>query len=211
MSNILRREVPLTIATIIIGLLFLDYYIFIPALRSFTEGLSDWGVLIQATAAGVGVINLMLRTTTNIQRREEYWYFDIWMIIIMIITGVTGLIGTYGTHPTYEWIIEHIYLPIDASIYAMVMFDITSAFYRTFRVRTTDSVLLFIAAFFVILKNTPLIGGLIPQLNTFGQWILDVPVLAPSRAFLFITAIGVIGFAIRAMLWKEKPTMGVTE
>lgn len=211
MSNILRRELPLTLATVIIAVLFLDYYVFLSPLRAFAEGLSDWGVLIQATAAGVGVINILLRTLTNVQKREQYWYFEIWMIVCMAITGITGLIGTYGTHPAYEWILSNVYLPIDATIYSMVMFDITSAFYRTFRIKTTDSVILFISAFFIVLKNTPLTGGLVPQLNSFGQWIMDVPVLAPSRGFLFITAIGVIGFAIRTMLWKEKPTVGVTE
>lgn len=211
MSEILRRELPLVLAAFLIAFLIFDYYIFFEATRSFAQLLTDWAVVVVATGAGIGVVNIMIRTLGHIQKREEYWYLEIWQIVIMIIVALTGLIGVYGTHPTYEWIMKNMYLPIDSSIYAMVMFDITSSFYRTFRVRSRDAAILFVCAVFTMLYNAPITGGIAPALLIPGKWLLDVPIVAASRGFKFVTALGIIGFTIRTMFGHEKPTLGVVE
>ncbi|GAG63962.1 unnamed protein product, partial [marine sediment metagenome] len=104
MSEILKREVPLGLATFIIALLFFDYYIKIEAVRSFALSLTDWAIIIGATGAGVGVINMIMRTLQDVTKKEEYWYLDIYMLVVMVVMTITGLIGTYGTHPVFSWI-----------------------------------------------------------------------------------------------------------
>jgi hypothetical protein len=211
MSEMLRREIPLGLATIIIAILLFDHYVFIEFTRGISAILQDWAVVVVATGAGIGVINIVMRGIGNIQKREAYWYLEIWQIVIMIIVAVTGFIGVYGTHPTYEWIMKNMYLPIDSSIYAMVMFDITSSFYRTFRVRSRDAAVLFVCAIFTMLYNAPITGGIAPTLLIPGKWLLDIPITAAARGFKIVTALGIVGFTIRTMLWHEKPTIGVVE
>ena len=211
MSELLKREVPLGLATVIIALLFFDYYIFFDVTRNLATSLTDWAIIITATAAGVGVLNMIIRTYQNISKRAEYWYLDIYMLVVMVVMAGTGLIGVYGTHPVFEWIMMNAYLPIDASIYAMVFFDIVSSYYRTFRVRSRDSAILFICAFIIMLKNAPLTGGLLPSFIPIGDWMLNIPSTAGSRAFIIVASIGVVAFTIRTMLQTERTTVGVVD
>ncbi len=211
MSELLRREVPLGIATFIIAFLFFDYYVFTEVTRNIASTLTDWAIIITATAAGVGVLNMVMRTVQNISKKVEYWYLDIWMLVMMVFMGGTGLIGLYGTHPAFTWVMMNVYLAIDASIYAMVFFDIVSAFYRTFRIKSKESLLLFVSALIILVKNAPLTGGLFPWLLPIGDWLLKIPSSAGSRAFLIMASIGIIAFTIRTMLQSERATVGVLD
>ena len=107
----------------------------------------------------------------------------------MVIVGITGVIGAYVTHSTYTWILSNIYLPIDATIFSMVCFDIVAAFYRTFRVRNIEATLLTVSAVFLMIRNAP-ISGIMPSTRIIGNWILDVPTLGATRAFVAVIAIG---------------------
>lgn len=211
MSELLRREIPLGLSTFIVAFIFFDYYIFTEVTRSFASIIKDWAIIVTATAAGVGVMNILIRTYHKIVKREQYWLFDIWMVIMTVIVGVTGLIGVYGTNSTYEWIIMNMYLPIDGTIYSMVFFDIISAYYRTFRIRSHDSVILFVCAFLIMLKNAPITGGLIPSYLPIADWVLNVLSTAGARSFTIVASIGIIAFTIRTMLWQERGSIGVTE
>lgn len=211
MSELLRKEIPLGIAAFLIAYLFFDYYVFTEITRNIASIITDWAIIATTTAAGVGILNMVIRTYHRVNKRESYWYFDIWMLLMMVVMGVTGLIGVYGTHPMFTWVMMNVYLPIDASVYAMVMFDIVSAFYRTFRLRSKDAVILFVCAVIIMFKNAPLVGGLFPSFIPIGDWMLEVPSTAGSRAFTIVAAIGVIAFTIRTMLGAERPTLGVVE
>jgi hypothetical protein len=211
MSEALRRDIPLGVTTIVILLLFVDYYLFNPTLRFVAEEVREWALICVALAAGVGIINICLRSARMISRRSSYWYMEIWQFVMFAVTGIAGLIGGYGMSHQFEWIMVNIYQPIDASVYAMVMFDITYAFYRTFRLRTREASLLFIAAFFTMAKNTPLFGAIAPWMHRIGDWFIAVPAGAGSRSFTIITAIGIIYFAIRTMFWYERGTIGVVD
>jgi len=211
MSNLVKNELPIAIAAIIIALLFFDYYIAIDVTRSTATIITDWAVIIASTAAGVGVINMVVRTFDNIKKKTDYWYMEVWLMVMAVIVAIVGVMGVYGTHPAYLWIMKNVYLPIDSSVYAMVCFDIVSAFYRVFRARTNDSIILVICAFLIMIRNTPVVGGIIPWAMIPGDWIFNIPSTAASRAFTFVTAIGLIAFAIRTMLGYEKATVGVID
>jgi len=211
MSSFLRKELPLGIATIIIAFLLFDYYFFTQTTRNMANSLSDWAVVVVAEAALVGVINVVMRALRTVQKREPYWYLDIWMVVMMVLVGVTGLIGTYGTSESYQWLLVNLYLAVDATVYSMVAFDIVSAFFRTFRLKSKESAVLLVACVVMIIYNAPVFGGLWPWTSIAGSWGYNVPVLAASRGFQYVTAIGIVGFTIRAMLWKEKPMVGVVD
>jgi hypothetical protein len=210
MSNLLKREVPLGIGSLIIAILFVDYYTSIDFLHTISLNLADWAVILSALAAGIGIINILKRTAGQIQERATYWYLDIWTLLLMAVVAISGVIGAYGTHPIYTWIMSYIYIPIDAAVFAMVSFDIIAAFYRTFRLRTLESSVLVVVGIFILMMNTPFLGT-IPGATVIGNWVKNVPMLGSARALTTVTAIGYVGIAIRALLWKEKPSMGVTD
>ena len=210
MSNLLKREVPLGIGSLIIAILFVDYYTSIDFLHMISLNLADWAVILSALAAGIGIINILKRTAGQIQERATYWYLDIWTLLLMAVVAISGVIGAYGTHPIYTWIMSYIYIPIDAAVFAMVSFDIIAAFYRTFRLRTLESSVLVVVGIFILMMNTPFLGT-IPGATVIGNWVKNVPMLGSARALTTVTAIGYVGIAIRTLLWKERPSLGVQD
>jgi hypothetical protein len=211
MSQLIKREVPLSVATIIIALTFLDYYVHIEVIRSLVAIFRDWAVIIVVMASGVGVINMLMRTARSIEKRVEYWYLDIWMLVMVLVMTVTGLIGAFGTHPAFDWIIMSAYQPIDAAVKTMVAFDIISVLYRSFRFKSKESMIMLVFILIVMIRNMPLTGGLFPGYMPFGNWMYNFPSSGAARAYKIITAIGVVAFTIRTMLWHEKPAMGVVD
>jgi hypothetical protein len=139
----------------------------------------------------------------------SYWYLDIWTIVVMFLIAIPGLIGVYGTNPAFQWAVTTVYQPLDATVYSMIMFDATLAFYRTFRAKTIDGAILLICAVTTMLRNAPVTGVLLPAWIPIGDWLNNILVVAGSRAFLMVAAIGLVGFAIRTILWQERATVGV--
>jgi hypothetical protein len=211
MSELIKREIPVGLATFIIVFMFFDYYIETEITRNLSTLLQDWAVIIAVTAVGVGIINAIIHVYHRVQTKEQYWYLDIWMLVFMVALAIPGLMGVYGTHPMFEWLMKNVYLPIDASIYAMVLFDIVSAFYRTFRVRNREAFILLLCAVLIMMRNAPITGTVLPQALSLGNWLYSVPASATSRGFLMVAALGIIGFAIRILLGHEKTTIGVVD
>lgn len=199
------------VAALSIGFIFIDYYIQTGLTSGLVTYLREWAIILASFAAGIGVLNVIVRSADSIKNRAQYWYLDIWMIVIMVVVILFGLINPYGQHAVFNWIITNIYVNIDASIYAMVMFDIISAFYRTFRIRNRDAIILFVCAYITMIKNAPITGGLFPGVIPYADWLYNIPTGAGARAFLIVSAIGMISFSIRTLLGKEKPTLGVVD
>jgi hypothetical protein len=211
MSELIRREIPLTVGSIILLLLFFDYYIEFASIRALTLMIQDWAVILVAIASGIGIINVFQRTYHSTIKRRPYWYLDVWMVLLMVVMGIFGLQGVKGQHPAYVYMMSTLFAPVRATIYGMIVFDITSAFYRSFRVRTYEAAVMFIMAFVIMMRNAPISGALAPWAVTLGNWFNDVPSMATSRSILIVAGLGMIAFTIKALLWHEKPTVGVIE
>jgi len=212
MSTILRRQVPLAIASIIILIVFLEYYIAYAPLKTLSSAIQQWAIICATLAVGVGVINAALIKIDKIKKKQPYWYFDAWMLIVFVIFVVTGFMGkTYGEHPIFQWMMQYVYLPVDSTIFALVAFDIVAAFYRSFRVRTGSSIILLVSALIIMLWNMPMVGGLWPGFMPLGSWVLDVPAAGVGRGITIITAIGLVGFSIRELFMKERTVVGVVD
>jgi hypothetical protein len=90
----------------------------------------------------------------------------------------------------------------------MVFFDITYAFYRTFRVRNFESLLLFFGAMVTLLGNAPAMKEILPIVVSIIDWVIGFPGGAASRTFVIIGAIGLILFTIRSVFGYETIIMG---
>lgn len=209
MSDIMRREIPLWIVSFMLLVGVLQYYIDIPLLRDIAGNLRTWALIMTAIAAGVGIINIVLRYSRRISERQEYWYFYVWTLLVMVIVALPGLIPPFATHPIFEWIITNVYMPADASIYAMVYLDIVHAFYRAFRARNIDASILLIAAFFIMIYNAPVTSFYLPSVAPFGKWLLDNVGTASGRGIGLVTAIGILAFTYRVLVHSETSVVGV--
>jgi hypothetical protein len=206
-SLFVKRDFPVVLMAFFTAYFFVDYFITWP-LDKISEFLLNTAVLCTALAVGVGIINVLGLTWSQVKKRDPYWYLRIWSVVMMVVTTALGLIGVLGTGPEYKWIMVNVYSPIDATIYAMVAFDIASAFYRTIRARTLDATIILICATLVMLKNAPIGAAIWSGFDNIGSWIFDIPSTAGSRGFIIIGAIGAVGIAIRALLGREREMFG---
>jgi hypothetical protein len=62
-----------------------------------------------------------------------------------------------------------------------------------------------------MIYNIPLMGGLFPDSQAIGNWVVNIASVGPTRALTAVTAIGLIGFAIRILLMKDKSIFGGAE
>lgn len=211
MSNLFRREIPVLLTFGVIIFLFFDYFILTEFTRNVATMLQSWALIITATLVGVGIINATFRHVYTIKRRADYWYLDVWLLVIFTVTVAVGIVGGYGQSQWFQWIMKYVYMPTDSAVYAMVFFDVVYAFYRIFRLRSYESTYLFAAAIITMMRNTPLLSAYIPGVVSIGNWVINIPATASSSALLIVTAIGVIYFAIRMMFGYEKGTIGVLD
>lgn len=210
MSTILRRkEIPLVIASIIVIITLIEYYLDVPVVRDVYGLVMSWGVIIAGFAMGLGASNLTIISLRSIaERRKGIWYFDLWTVLIMALFIITGLIGTIGTHPVFAWMYNYIIVPLSATMYGLLAFYLFSSGYRTFRMRNWTSITLMVSALFVALWYAP-VGPIIwSGFDTIGAWIMNVPNVAGSRVILIGVALGAVTYGIRVLLMIERRIFG---
>jgi len=207
----IKRYIPLGLLSAIIVIVTAQYYLTFQFLKDIASVILDWSVIMATIAVGLGVVNLLSRYAKNIQQRKTNWQFDIYTIIVIIIVTATGLMYPFGSNSTFQWIISNVYLHGDASIYAMVYFDICFAFWRAFKVRNTDAAILLIAAVLVMLYNAPLTQIMFSGIAPLGKWLFDNPVTASNRGISLVIAIGTMSYVFRILMQRELGAVGIGE
>jgi hypothetical protein len=143
------------------------------------------------------------------------------------VTLVFGLVvdrGRFQEPGTVSlWIYDHLYVPMNATMFALLAFYVASAAFRAFRIRSTEAGLLAAAALIVMIGRVPVGDAItravfdhpgVPQvlralrLSDLQQWVMDVPQNAAKRAVLIGAAMGVMATGLRVILGIERAYMG---
>jgi hypothetical protein len=167
-----------------------------------------WFNIATAFMTLIGAINLTRIHGTNIQRRKSGYYNSIALLIALwgyIVLGV----WQQNTSVTYRWIYNSTVVPWEATMFSIIAFFISSAAYRTFRVRTLEGALLGIVAAVVMLGNVPLGPVLTHWIPDIRGWLMNVPNGAGFRAIRIGIYIGTFGAAMRIALGLERAHLGV--
>jgi hypothetical protein len=194
----------------VIGVWFAVEYFFDvgPALSGVTGFISSWTGMLAAGAMIVGGISVMMRYGTMVSKGEGTSYYNIVVLITAVIMFVAG-IPIPALEPAYQWMNTVVRDPVNLAAYAMVFFFITSAAFRSFRIRSLDTALMVVAAFFAFLMNAPMVEAIAPILNVPGQWLANVPLFAVRRATTISSYMGIFLLWLRATLGMEKRSLGV--
>ena len=100
MSNVIRNQLPLTIISIMLIVIFADYFLVLPpSISSFVSGLQQWIVILSAFAVVLGVLNVIKIHLPKITKSMEMSnkLLSAWLLVIMTITIIIGLgLGTEG-------------------------------------------------------------------------------------------------------------------
>ena len=197
----MKRQIAYFLVIFIGFLTLLGHFINYPPLNNFIDNdATQWFDIISGFAAFLGVINLLqlhLNKVANKRKHYQYSIITLFGFIIMIIFGFiyNGSNVPMGPHlkeegSAFYWMFQNIYLPLGATMFALLAFFVASASYRAFKIRNFEATLLLVSGIFLMLGRVP-VGQLIP-------WCLSLEI--------YICLI----FAITAGLFSNKKTLFYT-
>jgi hypothetical protein len=208
-----RREFPLFLTAAIGLFMILSFFVPHQMVSVPADFLQQCAIIVVAFGIVLGGANLLRVNLEAVVRRQPDWPYKLVLIASLAVTVVVGLIEgrgfqTAGTRST--WIYDHVYTSMSSAMFSLLAFFVASAAFRAFRIRTAEAAMLALAAFIVMMGRVPL-GGVLTsglpralRIETFAQWILDVPQNAANRAILIGAALGVMATGLRVILGIER-------
>lgn len=221
----MKRRLPLAIVFIGGVIFFIAYYI--P--HYFSEEilqrviLVDWLKVIAVFAFIISLHSLLHLHINKIKRKAENWQYSILTISGLTIMFLFGILiperalGGIREGSVYNWIFMNIQVPMQATMFSLLAFYISSAAFRAFKARSVEATCLLLAAAIVMLGRVPLGESLKMMTNGilnfpgWTQWILDVPNMATKRAIRFGVALGMIATSLKIILGIERSWLGGKE
>jgi hypothetical protein len=160
----MRKEIPLALTFISGFLLLVAFFIPHEPLGSLEERFTDWYIIVVGFTMILGIDSLIVHHWDKIKRKKEGWIHSVALIISFVATVFWGFYSGIQTghflspeSSFREYFYLYIFVPLQATMFALLAFFIASAAYRAFRARTRDATLLLVAAALVMLGRVP--GG----------------------------------------------------
>jgi uncharacterized membrane protein len=209
MSILRRKEFFVVMIVLISVFIYIPYFFEVPQVMTNLENwFMDTIVIIAAFAVWVGFITSTRREVVRIQRRRKGWYYAVIILVLSWLMVIIGL-GVSKTNVIFEFLQYAFVLPGDSTIYAILVFYLTSSGARAFRVNSLESALLTFGALFVLLKQAPLGEVLAPWAGPVAIYLQDTIAMAATRVFNVSMAVGSVVLAIRLMLGQEMALVGL--
>ena len=209
MSILRKKEFFVVLIVIISVFIYIPYFFEVPqALTNIENWFMDTIVIIAAFAVWVGFITSTRREVVRIQRRRRGWYYAVIILVLSWAMVIIGL-GIGKTNVIFEFLQWAFVIPGDSTIYAILVFYLTSSGARAFRVNSLESALLTFGALFVLLKQAPLGEVLVPWAGPIAIYLQDTIAMAATRVFNMSMAVGSVVLAIRLMLGQEMALVGL--
>jgi len=198
------KQLPLRLGIAICGLILLDHFLLINLLRNLSKEILDYAAIVTAFAMGLGFVSLSIRHYKAIKARREGWLYSTILVMGLLSFPVAtflfgGLRGRLGM-----WIYDNIYGSINATFYSIQMFYVCSGSYRVFRVKSTQAVVLGIAAMLVVFGRTPALEGLWAGFPNLADWLWKVPGGGAQRGIVIGTGVGTMAAGVRYLLGIER-------
>jgi hypothetical protein len=182
----LRTPVLAIIAIVVGATVLLGYFIQIPLLHELRLIILNWTLILTAVILLVGILNLLLVHLKKIRTEEKNAFYSLFLVIALSVTFVIAIV--FGpASPWSVFIFDHILLPVEASLVALLAVVLIYALARMFWRGITLFNLLFAATVL---------------------FMLAVPALAGARAIIMGVALGVIATGLRVLIGADRPYEG---
>lgn len=215
----MRREIPLLI-TGFVGAIYIVTF-FIPALQFVETVSTDWILIIQAFAIWLGALNLMKINLIKLTSGKQDRIYALIVVVSFLVMAGAGFAPLFRGDREYQaagsffaWLFDAFYVPLNATMFALLAFFVASASYRAFRARNREATLLLLAAFFVMLGRVPL-GDLLTlwlpegwRMSSWADVIMNYPQMAGQRAIMIGIALGIVSNSLRLVLGIERSHLG---
>jgi hypothetical protein len=187
-----------------------SWYLVSPPLNAVANELQIWNMNIATFTLFVGVVTILSRYVEGVRERSENWPFMLYGIVLIVVWIIFGTItGIYADIYQVAFLSTKITLHI--AILGQLIFFMTSAAYRLFRIRTPRTALYALFTVTIVLCNSPLLLGPFPIVDKISYWLLNNPSMAGSRALMLTGGIGGAVLGIRILLGLEKGALRATE
>jgi hypothetical protein len=204
----LRTPVFALIAIVVGATVLLGYFIQIPLLQELRAIILNWALILTAVVLLVGILNLLLVHLKKIRTDEKNAFYSLFLVIALLVTFVIALV--FGPDsPWSAFIFDHILLPVETSLVALLAVVLVYALARMFWRGVTLFNLLFAATVLFVLAVPALLSWMsLPLLSELHAWITQVWALAGARAILMGVALGVIATGLRVLVGADRPYEG---
>jgi len=210
MSAFIRsREFLLTIIVATSFFIYFPYFVTSPEpLPSIESWLVTTTVVIVSFAVLVSLYTMTRREALRVTKRGKGWPYGLIMIGLTWFMIIVGVISG-SSADAFRFCTDAFILPGDATIYAILVFYLTSAGARAFKLKNLESLVLMIGAVTVLLKQAPLGEYLFPYIGPVGSWMVNNVGMAATRVFAISATLGGIVLAVRLLTGKEMAMVGL--
>jgi len=199
-----------TAFAILIGfIMLLGYFVDAAAVKTLGQLLMRWAVLLAAVALLLGLWNLLLVHTERLSQLEEGWPYSAVLALMLVVTF--ALSAFFGPdNQTAIYIFEHVQLPVEASLMALLAVSLVVASFRLVSRRKDVFSLLFVGtALIVLVGSSPWALGGQSFAQEVVQWIRlelgQVIAVGGARAILIGVTLGAITTGLRVLLGADRP------
>ena len=216
-----KKYLPIAVCSGVGFVTLLTYYSPHPAAGNFLDGASRWSNIIYAFAFVLGLLSMFVRHYGKIKRQSEGWGYSVFVFIGFFIVFIPALVSRgqllNGTELTsLGWSFKFVYSALMSTMFSVLAFYMASILYRSFRIRSWQTMVLALSAFVVIAGKVPLGQLLWDKLlwwtgvdaGQVVQWLMSVPAVAGRRAIMLGIAVGVVAASLKLIFGLERQYMG---
>jgi hypothetical protein len=201
---IIMKRVLLSVVAIASGLLvLLDFFVDSQIVDAVGAFLVEGAVVLGGFALLLGVINLLTVHGARAKNRERDWGLSLVLLITVLVVLLLGVAGP-ASEPV-SWTYNHVLLPLQATLFALLAFFVATAAYRAYRVKSWESLLMVGAGVIVLLGQVPLGRMIWEELPLLKDWLMAVPAMAGARGILIGVALGSVIAGLRLLLVMDRP------
>ncbi len=208
----MRRNVPVILTTVTAVIVFFSIVLFKTA--DVWPGRFDrMQQFMAAVMMFMGMANMTRVHGNVVLKKDRNWIFSAWLLLVMYVYAIFGM-SVGNTNDTYRWFYNAFIPPVNATMYSMVAFYVTSASYKAFRARTVDAALMMACAVWVMISNVPIGDKLWGSESWLGgmagvrDWIVSIPNSAVSRGISVGSTLGAFATQLRILLGLERRHLG---
>jgi len=206
----MRLRIPLAIIFVMGVFTIVSHFIPAQPVADLNQTFRNWYIGIISFFIFLGTVNLARSNSEKIKTRARDWKYSIILIVslaVMLVAGFYKGRASMDEGNPFMYLYFNVQYPLEATMYSLLAFFITSAAFRAFRARNKEAVLLLVAAVLVMLGRVPIGAAMWDGFPDITEWIMKFPNTAAKRGIRLGIDLGLISMALRMILGIERSYM----